>query len=786
MSYHYPLSDPRAQDVQLSGNKAANLAALQRLGFPIPDGIVVSTQLCRDVMAAHGSDCGSAPRDLKLPRGFEQELNRTLSAYPPQQRFAVRSSSPQEDSAAASYAGQFDTFLNCCGFEEVRDAVVACILSLWSTQVIAYRQFHGIHQIDPIAVFIQEMVDCDAAGVAFSLHPVTGDLDTILINAHAGLGVAVVDGEVAVDEYQLRKDSLALASHQPTDPGSLLLSADDLAQIGAMVLKLEQQRSFPQDIEWGIARDTLFVLQSRPVTVFPPAWSRERSFERFPYAITPMIWEVVEEGFHRSLKFSFELMGLPPLSGRWFSSHNHHVYFNKRAREIYLRRTAVPFRHLQRGTAGIRQMLDELAWLSRPLDHWDKNVDIYLDEVMALTRTPVDGLSLVEIWAQIHGIRDLAYRYFAPNVAISQGHAILMRALGMVVAAMVGRERADMVMADLTLGCKTKTGLFNDELKALADLIAARSSLAAQVKSSNRQQALQAILADPHASAAFERFLSAHYHREVDHFLDPYYPSLGEQPLVLVDNIRIYLEAPNSKATDASRSDRRQRQAMISLLSICPESDRADLLELVELTRTYIGLDDTEHYQTSRLHTPTRRSLRAIGRKLVEAGILEHELDICFSTFAAVDAALVEDSWDDLALIVRTAKASFLEASASPPPWDLDQAVAAPSNTGIFVGIACSGGVVEGQVCIVRTSADFSKLRQGDILIAPATPPAWTALFYNVAAVVTEGGGALSHGAVIAREIGIPAVMGLPGIVTALQDGARVRVDGGRGTVTPL
>jgi pyruvate,water dikinase len=446
---------------------------------------------------------------------------------------------------------------------------------------------------------------------------------------------------------------------------------------------------------------------------------------------------------------------------------------------------AIPMRHLRDGSSGLRPMLQEMAWLYQPLDHWDRNIDIYLDEVMALTRYSLEGKTLAQLWSYIHRIRDIAYRNFTPNIAIAQGHAMLMRALTATVTALAGAERSNVLMSELTTGCKTKTGLFNEELKSLAALVASRPGLEERVRHDASQEALDAILADAEASAAFERFLSAHYHREIDHFLDPYYPSLGERPLVLVDNIKMRLDAAGR--LDTNKSTNRHRQALATIMSLCPKDHRPDLLELVELTRTYVGLDDTEHYQTGRLHTPTRRCMRAIGRMLVEAGLIEEELDVCFAGFDALEKAVLHNFWGELVADVRANKASFLKACSSPPPWSLEQRSEDAAGDGsVYIGLACSSGVVEGVVKIVRTSDDFRNIRPGDILVARATPPAWTALFYSVAGVITEAGSALSHGAVIAREVGIPAVMGLRGILDAFQDGDRVRVDGSAGRVFRL
>jgi pyruvate,water dikinase len=215
--------------------------------------------------------------------------------------------------------------------------------------------------------------------------------------------------------------------------------------------------------------------------------------------------------------------------------------------------------------------------------------------------------------------------------------------------------------------------------------------------------------------------------------------------------------------------------------------------ELLRLARTYTSLDDLEHYQTTRLTPVLRRGLRALGGILVEGGWLAEPMDVFFAHQAQLEQALLEDSpdgWHRLSAAIREQRAAYLAHQSRRPEWQLGQGESTPdSATGsgpVLTGLAGSSGVAEGPVFLVLSPEDFARFPKGAVLVARTTNPTWTPLFYSAAAVVTESGGPLSHGAVTAREMQIPAVMSVKDSLTRLQNGQRVRVDGGAGRVELL
>jgi len=333
------------------------------------------------------------------------------------------------------------------------------------------------------------------------------------------------------------------------------------------------------------------------------------------------------------------------------------------------------------------------------------------------------------------------------------------------------------------------TSRVNAELRELAAIARADAALASRLRSSDSRAILSetgAAIADPFWRA-FHVFVAEHGHRETD--FDAYLPTWREAPWVVLDHVRALLDAPprGAHASDAGPS---RDDAERALLERVPERMRDFVAGVVRLAREYTALDDLEHYHTTRLAPLMRRGVHALGDRLVEMGILTDPMDLFFARKDAVAAAVaVGDAatWRAVAGDIALAKRAYLDARERSPRWVLDDRGAEyteePASTGdALTGIPGSPGVAEGEVFVVTGVEDFPRFPRGAVLVARTTNPAWTPLFHSAAAIVTESGGPLSHGAVTAREMRIPAVMSVRGAM-ALTNGERVRVDGGRGVV---
>jgi len=828
--YIHNFQDPAAAHNSLSGGKGANLALLTQRGFPVPDGFIVTAATyqgfirgARDLIEAvngfYLNDPGQLREQsarlkaelarLQLPSEAIAEIRRRLQRFPADQAFSVRSSSTMEDLASAAFAGQHETYLNCLGEEMILEKIKECFLSLWSDRAIAYRhQQHFDHSQAVMAVVVQSMVSCEVAGVGFSINPVSGDMGEMIVDANYGLGESVVSGQSEVDHWAIEKATgkvrsaqiavkcrkvvadrsgtreLEIAKEQASQP---CLGESELAQVSGLLAKVEQSYGFPQDIEWGIAQGQIFLLQSRPITTIPPRWTRDESAERFPNVITPLTWDFVDDGFHRSLSHSFRLIGFPPFNGKWFGMHGHYIYGNQNAVDLYARRSPFTIRSVNELKESLPRIREQYRWVQELPVAWFRDLDHYLITLGQFTAEPLQGKSPREVWDYVLRVNEHGAKYFLPNIAISITHSTLFRLLHHLLRLGFG-ERADLLFDDLMAFCETKTGMINKELFELAQLVRAEPSLEKLFQTQSSQDIAQEnhLAGYPVFQARLGKFLQDHGHREVD--FDAYAPTWVETPWVVLDNLRLILQMPIDQHPAAKERELKMRmqKAELALFQQLPPELHYFFGEILRLARIYTSLDDLEHYQTTRLTPALRRGLRQLGLQLAAKGVLTDPMDVFFARKTQIDQAIAVDAdsgWVALRTAIQEQKMAYLADKARKPEWVPGDPHQAEATANSLTGLPGSAGQAEGTVFVVLAPEDFAKFPKGAVLVTRTTNPTWTPLFYSAVAVVTESGGPLSHGAVTAREMGLPAVMSVRAALTALKTGQRVRVDGSAGKV---
>jgi pyruvate,water dikinase len=836
MSLVVDFKEPLATQPEASGGKGANLALLTQRGFNVPPGCIVTALAYREFMheaehlvlaveqfsfdspgtlAMQAAELRRMLGKLPLPVRLVEQLRAAHGRFPRETAFSVRSSSTFEDLAGAAFAGQHDTFLNCVGFERVSERVRDCFISLWQDRAILYRQQRDFdHRAAAMAVVVQQMVQADVAGVGFTVNPVNGRVDEMVINANYGLGESVVSGEGEIDQFVVHKHDGSVRSSTIGRKSHRLVAAADgvvtralderiasqpclppemVTELARLMREVEKSYQFPQDIEWALSGGKTFLLQSRPVTAIPPRWTRDESAERFPNAVTPLAWDFVEEGFHRSLNHSFRLMGYPPFTGKWFGMHDHYIYGNQNAVEIYGGRVPFAACSLAELEAQLPRLAQQFSWVQELPVEWSRELDHYLLRIGEFMAEPLHDKSLSQVWEFVQQVNALGTQYFLPNIAISLTQRALYRVLlGLLTMLLADKEAATRAFDALLAWCETKTGVINKELYQIARLVKGDANLSRLlVEGQSRELLVQGGLAQyPEFWSRFEKFLADHGHREVD--FDPYVATWKEAPWVVLDNLRLMVQLPslpNPRETERELKIAMQKTEF-ELLSQVPRSLHFFFNELLRLARAYTSLDDLEHYQTTRLTLPLRKGLRELGHRLVRRGVLKEPMDVFFARLSELDAAIREDSderWNALAKALVAEKESYLRHRTAPPEWVRGERAAGNEAQGSgLTGLPGSSGTAEGRVFLVLSTDDFPHFPKGSVLVARTTNPAWTPLFYSACAVITESGGPLSHGAVTAREMQIPAVMSVHGVLGRLKNGQRVRVDGGAGTVALL
>lgn len=787
-----PFSNPLSQRVEIAGGKGASLAKCTAAGFAVPPGAIVVADAFRRWSADQST----------MPEEVQAEIRAWLSTQPAGRTFAVRSSATAEDGAQHAFAGQHETYLHVAP-ADVPARVLDCWRSRDCERAVTYRRQAGLQDDEvQMAVVIQAMIAADCAGVAFCLDPVQGRTDEFSIDAAFGVGETVVSGGYPTDHFAINRETGAVVgSHiahkdrylglaetgteerTSSAPDVPACTAGQLAELAALLRRIETHYGYPQDIEWAFAGGELFLLQARPITRLPEHWTRDESAERFPNPVSRLNWELAEEGFHRSLAYSFNRMGLPPYPGKWFARFEQFIYGQQTAVELFGRLARQQFPELTLDTLGaaLPEIRRKFGWVLELPGLWWRDFDTYLLQLGAMDSLP-PAADVAEAWRRVRQIQKIGADYFLPNIAISLTQRTLVMLLRHILDTVAGPEHAAKLHSDLLAWCDTKTARVNQDLWELGRMIHGTPYRVVLLERGG-----EALLASdwrrdcPEAFAALTRILDVHGHREWD--FDPYVAPWRETPAHVLELVRGLVDRETSPEDEARAARVRMQAAELAVMSRCPEETRFFVAELIRLARTYTSLDDIEHYQTLRLNLPMRRALRELGSMLQARDVVVEPLDVSFASCALLEA-FVAGSCDANTLRAEIAaeKARYEAAYRRDPVHDLTAGT--PAKVGGLTGIPGSPGIATGLVQHVRSQEDFAGFKTGSILVARTTNPAWTPLFFRAAAVITESGGPLSHGAVTAREIGIPAVMAIGAVFQTLPEGTRITVNGTEGCVT--
>jgi phosphohistidine swiveling domain-containing protein len=815
-------------ELAVAGGKGANLGELVRAGFPVPPGFVVTTAaydhfvaenhldtiISQALREQHGS--GAAIRDAFERALIPPEVERAcLSAYHQlgEGPVAVRSSATAEDLPGAAFAGQQDTFLNVLGASAVLDAVRRCFASLWTDRAIAYRARQGLDQRTvQLAVVVQRLVEAQVAGVMFTANPVTGARDEILIDASPGLGEAVVSGLVTPDHFVLRKRwrGWPIAERHPgrrevvvrpaagggteqVSPDTADLSRSPLPDRAALHLArlgTAIQRHFggPQDIEWAWAEGALFIVQARPMTALPePAPHAGRLMRMVapllaemlpmrPYPLDVTTWGPALLG--AAFAVILQLVGVtaPSFDRLFIEEESVVVRFSGK---LPVRPTPAllltPFRLL---SASRR---------SHP-EHWQDDPDLVQAQARAraLEERDLRALSWEELLATAHEALALPGPLAGePRVRYFPRGLLALGCLGLLLALVRGGKH----FGTLLSGVETKTSETNRALEALAAQIRSDPVLA-ETFSTHDAPDLWAALEQQSSGRAYlaevRTFLDRYGHREAAALLVSL-PTWKDAPETVLGILQGLAAAP-PRSGDARPAWIVSRDELLAHPFLrLPPVHSTFLASLTQARRLIQIREDTHFYGTMPLPV-LRRSLLECGRRLRDGGALDTPEDVFHLTLRELQE--VSGRWPlaprlttDLRSLVhrRQERRTALEETPLIDPRLLKRSE--PAGGARLSGTSGSPGVAEGPVRVIRDSAEFGKLHAGEVLVAPYTNPSWTPLFQRAIAVVVDSGAAGSHAAIVAREYGIPAVMGTVEGTRRFRDGERVRVDGTQGLV---
>jgi phosphohistidine swiveling domain-containing protein len=839
-------------DPSLIGPKAASLCTLRSLRMKVPPCFFVTTIAFREHLDANGLRTRIASRLDQMPgvmEGVRQIITDAPLPDPLREQIAVaysqlgagvvavRSSATAEDLPGHSFAGQYETILGVRSLEKCLNAIKKCWASLWTERAFEYRRRNGIdHQQVEMAVIVQQQIEPQAAGVAFSVDPVTGSRSRIVIESCRGLGEALVSGQVQPDRILLRKKNLELIRQNlvAEEPSLSLKSAQ---RLGRSVRQIEKRFGGPQDIEWAIRDGTLWFLQARPITALPEpkpwedrqVWTNLNSGEVAPDVMTPMTYSVIMLMFEPLFGPVFRLLGAnahknPPaglVAGRVYFNINTGLAaarpFVSPAKAAALNSTfgGEQIRGFERGEFDIcDEDLPDLGFrwpkyiLSWPRLIWDliahrsSKGDAFLADFQARN----DAVARFDSTAATtEELTRLGTQTLHENM---MGAALLYMWPGAVAAGVCGKVcRNWLGDNDQSLGYRllaaqggiadTEAGLDLWRLAALAH--EDKETEAALLRDSDWNSIHRRLAAADHGRrflAAWDRFMTTHgqhCHSELEFFS----PRWSERPDYILGLLQGYLrtlDRANPLERQRQLAEKRQR-----LTEQCRQKLRSPIKRWIftwSLRQTQNLTRNRENWKNEavRLFAAFRRIFLELGGRLQEKGILADREDIFFLEVAEIEPVTQGRAGFDVKERIAQRQAEYEWNKAQTPPpvvvgrYDPQKHIAAKIDTNIKVlkGIAVSPGIATGKARVITHPNDGQHVEPGEILIAPVTNPAWTPYFLPAAGVVMDMGGVLSHGAIIAREYGLPAIVNVGPASKIIQTGQTIRVDGDRGTVTIL
>ena len=837
MSRHIrPLFDLKESDKEYFGPKAVNLSKLNSLGVDVPSGYCVSRQL-HEQLAQTGYD--------EIPEAYIKELKTIYETFNGAS-VAVRSSSLREDTADSSYAGLYESYLNITSFEDLTKSILNCISSVDEKRVKAYVEQREENSIEDIrmAVIIQKMVKSDVSGVLFMANPLNNRADQILINSSWGLGEAIVNGDVTPDQWVVDKNTNKMINERVAkkqfitsldEKGIVLNSADEeLASRASMsndqIYRLVEisktiQAAFKkyQDIEWAIADDTIFIVQARDITTLYPVdediigSDKLRLFLCYNTVVqgmnepfTPLgyeFWRVTFAGY-TSIYYNKKRKILYP---SWIRQINGRLHFDLTeilGKRLYSKK--IPAALNDKDPAGgnlMKEILDSYGCrfikqkgnfkLSYGLVKWGvslarsgkagkTNPKQALKEAIEMGDDYVKSLksrikNADTIDKKIRLVEDVAEELL--TLAFSQ--VMYCRyALSIVdkndkwVKKYYGNQfDLEAIRIALPNNPTTEMGI---EL----------SKIAKRFKEENEK--------DIRANPAFHDFLEAYGHRG-DLEIDIGTKRWKEKPDYLLQLIHSYMEEMVAE-DNINQFHNGNKNALNIINSIYEQvlkdkgSRKAEFIKFGYMNyRTLAGIRERPKFESLRAMCLLRDMMLKIGKDWVSSGILEKAEDISYLTFEQIlhfkkhnmnqevqnakEAYLKQKKANHIPRFIMSTGECFYHPSLKSEDNKVDG-----SQTIVLEGIPISRGIHKGRVKVLSSpvGADITK---GDIIVAHNTNPAWTPLFLKAGALVMESGGPISHGAIVAREYGIPAVAGINNATEILKEADTIIVNGEEGSV---
>ncbi len=790
------LSDPALIGDLSVGGKAHNLARLYQAGFLVPNAIVINAKIPLS--------------DLAL----EQILEKLRSSG--HRKVAVRSSANLEDGSATSFAGIFESYLHLSGLNEVKAAIQKCIDSSRSARVEQYCIKNQIRKDElHFSIIIQAMIEGSVSGVAFTIDPMSGNDRSILIEAVSGTGDRFVQGEVNPDRYHYNwfQESIE-ASASGISP---LLTQEQIKELGELALQIQLFYGTPQDIEWTHLNGKFYILQSRPLTRInfkvKDDWTNANMKDGgvassvanpFISSLYKMMMNQTMPTYFKSIKMMSEKE-----AHEWVGIFCSNIYWNLGATKScvskvpgYVEReldvgigvepnyegdgakTSLSFSSAIRAIRvlfALKKSIRErpkkseavLSYAEKEFQEYDRSkFSIYTDRELAGKAVQL----IDEHWFTIEG------GYFYHIYDNSNCRTLFMKEFNRI------SKRLNLNYLNLVTALDEIPHLDPlIELRKIAEKIYAQSELKSYFISKSSAKLKQEYLSDPvfPLRDEFERFIHKyrfHSYRELDLLV----PCWSEDPEQVFDALSGMLKGESTLSSGVVSIKQKELY-----LKERQKIKSKSFLRALDQHRNLLKIRENLRIESARCLYLIRKTFLEVGTRLVRRGDLDQADDVFFASYQDVCKQLRgEGTRDFKALVLKQKKYYFSFAKFEKPNeiWAkrYEHAEVSVSNQQILNGVGCSTGIAEGTVTVIESIQQMHELQKDSILVTRFIDPAWPVFLLNVKGIVTEAGGILSHGAVISREYGIPAVLSAPRATQILKSGMKIRLNGETGQVTVL
>jgi pyruvate,water dikinase len=773
-----------------------------------------------------------------IPQKVVIAITGAYGALPgPMPVVAVRSSATAEDLPDLSFAGQQDTFLNIKGLPDVLPAVQKCWASLWTARAIGYRIRNNINQqIVKLSVVVQLMVPADAAGILFTANPVNNKRDEMMITASWGLGEAVVGGAVTPDTITVNKSSGDTISYDIADKEVMTVRVNGgtenqpvpaelrrtrvldngainrLWQLGRSVEELYEE---PMDIEWAMVDNKIALVQARPITSLgkelPPAptewimpdpkghYMRASIIDLMPDPLTPVFETLGIATLNNQIQ---QLVGWMTNTNYVMSSYsvttiNGYAYMNGalNGRDwLFLIFRLIPaiFPILRKGKEHWRDVAcvryAEITQIWEVKNHSKLPAQELLRGVREVSDAAMEHLTAVMIFlGQCAGSEGLVTNIY--NKMVMQEGDPLANTL--VMGYDSAPVRGEKGLYDLAQWCQMHNDLSAYLLNTKSE------SISVSMESKTIPDGVNEVTWSEWESR-FTNYLKEFGFSIYD--LDFGEPLPAENPTPFLENLKLFISGKGQNPHERQKVAAERREALVEESFSRLKGLKARIFRLaLNWAQPLAPLREDGIAYMGYGYPVIRHMLMEIGRRMVNNNALHNRQDIFWLVedeleyiVKALDSSMPLDNYMDQ---IEERKALWqARKSVTPPPqipvkekymgFSMDTVLAHGSQEGdIIKGIGASSGQVTATARILHGPEDFDKLQPGDVLVAPITTPAWTPLFVMASGVVTDIGGPLSHGSIVAREYGIPAVLGTSVASRVITDGQVVTVNGTTGEV---